>query len=397
MARRVLNKLDARTVATTKVSGRHSDGGGLYLVIDDSRRRWVFMYVRNGNRVELGLGSARDVPLARARTEAGKLRATLAIGGDPKAERAKGDRVWTFRESAEAYIAANEAGWTNAKHGKQWASTLEAYAYPTIGALPVASVTTSHILTLLEAIWRTKTETATRLRGRIETVLDYAKVKGQREGENPARWRGHLDKTLPARNKVAKVEHHAALPYGDVKGFMKALRQRDGISARALEFATLCASRSGEVRNATWAEIDLTRKVWTIPADRMKGGKEHQVPLSEAALAILDGLTEGKASDIVFAAPRGGALSDMSLTAVLKRMGHGDLTQHGFRSTFREWAGETTAFPREVIEHALAHGLKDKAEAAYQRGSLFPKRIELMAAWGTYCDAGMALTGDEPS
>ena len=396
MAKRVLNKLDARTVASLKVPGRYSDGGGLYLMIDDSRRRWVFMYSRNGKRVELGLGGARDVPLARVRAEATKMRATLASGGDPKAERAKSDAAWTFKEAAKAYILANEASWKNEKHGAQWASTLEAYAYPTMGELPVASISSAHVLAALEPIWRTKTETASRVRGRIESVLDYAKVKGHREGENPARWRGHLEFTLPKRSKVSKVEHHAALPYVDVAAFMERLRSREGVSARALEFAILCASRSGEVRHATWAEIDLKAKRWIIPAGRMKAEREHHVPLSAAAVAILEGLKAGEGGDHLFTAPKGGALSDMSLTAVLKRMGHGDLTQHGFRSTFRDWAGETTAFPREVIEHALAHGLKDKTEAAYQRGTLFDKRVQLMAAWADHCRLIPSLTDHEP-
>jgi len=388
-------ELSDRAVKALKTDGRWAVGGvdGLHLRIAGESRAWVLRINIQGRRCDLGLGPYSDVSLAEAREAARGYRRSVRAGGDPledrrdaktavRLERAKAK---TFKECAEAYIEAHRAGWKNDKHSKQWGATLEAYAYPMFGALPVAEVDTGLVLDALRPIWATKTETASRLRGRIESVLDWARVSGFRDGENPARWRGHLDKLLPARNKVQKVEHHAALPYSDLGIFMVELRKRDGVSARALEFAILTSARSGEVRLATWSEVDLAHKTWTIPADRMKAGKEHRVPLSDAATALLKTLARVAGSSFVFPAPRGGPLSDMALTAVLKRMNYAGLTQHGFRSTFRDWAGETTSYPREVIEHALAHQLKDKAEAAYQRGDLMVKRTRLMADWAAYC------------
>ncbi|MBU7587939.1 MAG: integrase arm-type DNA-binding domain-containing protein [Sphingopyxis terrae] len=388
-------ELSALAVQRLKEPGRYAVGGvdGLHLRIVGDSRAWVLRIKIGNRRCDIGLGPYPEVSLADARDAARDHRKKVRDGIDPlqerqqaraalRVERAKSK---TFKDCAEAYVEAHKAGWKNDKHVKQWSATLETYAYPKLGALPVAAIDTGLIQDVLRPIWGVKTETASRLRGRIESVLDWAKVNGYREGENPARWRGHLDKLLPARNKVQKVEHHAALPYAEVGAFMADLRKRDGISARALEFSVLCASRSGEVRNATWAEFDLVGNVWTVPGDRMKAGKEHRIPLSDAAVALLKALPRATGSDYVFPAPRGGALSDMALTAVLKRMARGDLTQHGFRSTFRDWAGETTAYPREVIEHALAHQLKDKAEAAYQRGDLLTKRARLMSDWTKYC------------
>jgi integrase len=391
-------ELTALAVSKLKDDGRYAVGGvdGLYLRVAGGGRAWVLRIKIAGKRCDIGLGPFPEVSLADARDIARDHRRQVRQGINPLDARRKARAALaveraaakTFKECAEAYVEANKAGWKNDKHIKQWRATLDTYAYPVIGALPVASVTIAHILTVLEPIWSVKTETASRLRGRIESVLDWAKVRGYRDGENPARWRGHLDKTLPARNKVQKVEHHAALPYGEIGSFMSDLRKRDGISARALEFSILCASRSGEVRHASWAEIDLVGKIWTIPAVRMKAGREHRVPLSDDAAALLRGAPRIDGSEFVFPAPRGGALSDMALTAVLKRMKRGDLTQHGFRSTFRDWAGETTSYPREVIEHALAHQLADKAEAAYQRGDLLAKREKLMADWAKFCAKG---------
>ncbi|EDW4374419.1 site-specific integrase, partial [Salmonella enterica subsp. diarizonae] len=271
------------------------------------------------------------------------------------------------------------------KHVAQWRSSLETYAYPVIGQKRVGEITKTDLLAILEPIWLTKNETASRVRGRIETVLDYAKAKEYLEGDNPAAWKGMLKPLLPMPSKVQNKKHHAALPYGELGAFMAELRTRTGVSARALEFSILTVARSGEIRGAEWSEIDLAAKTWTIPAERMKASKEHRVPLSDAAVALLRMLPRFKDNNLVFPAPRGGQLSDMSLTAVLKRMGRSDLTQHGFRSTFREWAGETTSYQREVIEHALAHQLADKAEAAYQRGTLWPKRVALMDDWTDYC------------
>lgn len=388
-------ELSALAVSKLREDGRYAVGGadGLYLKVSGRSRSWVLRIKIADKRCDLGLGPFPEVPLAEARDLARDHRRTVRQGHDPLAQRREARAALlveraaskTFRECAEGYIEANQAGWKNEKHAKQWSTTLETYVYPSIGALPVGSIAIGHVLKILEPIWATKTETASRVRGRIESVLDWAKVRGFRDGENPARWRGHLDKTLPAPSKVQKVEHHAALPYAEVAAFIGDLRQREGISARALEFSILCASRSGEVRNATWAEIDLAAKVWTIPAERMKAGKEHRIPLSAEAVSLLKAMPQIVGSDHVFPAPRGGSLSDMSLTGVLKRMKRGDLTQHGFRSTFRDWAGETTTYPREVIEHALAHQLADKAEAAYQRGDLLVKRAGLMQDWGTFC------------
>lgn len=388
-------ELSALAVQRLKEPGRYAVGGvdGLHLRIVGESRAWVLRIKIGDRRCDIGLGPYPEVSLANARDIAREHRKKVRDGIDPlrerqqaraalRVERAKSK---TFKDCAEAYVEAHKVGWKNDKHIKQWSATLETYAYPKLGALPVAAIDTALVQDVLRPIWSAKTETASRVRGRIESVLDWAKVNGYREGENPARWRGHLDKLLPARSKVQKVEHHAALPYAEVGSFMIDLRKRDGISARALEFSVLCASRSGEVRGAKWGEIDLVGKTWTVPGDRMKAGKEHRVPLSNAAVALLKALPRVKDSEYVFPAPRGGGLSDMALTAVLKRMERDGLTQHGFRSTFRDWAGETTAYPREVIEHALAHQLKDKAEAAYQRGDLLTKRAHLMSDWAKFC------------
>jgi integrase len=391
-------EISALAVSKLKADGRYAVGGadGLHLRIAGNSRAWVLRIKIDARRRDIGLGPYPEVLLADARELARDYRRKVRNGVDPIAERREAlvavkvarAKSKTFKDCARAYVEAQRAGWKNEKHAKQWSATLETYAFPVFGSLPVASVDRDMVMEVLNPIWATKTETATRLRGRIECVLDWAKVSGYRDGENPARWRGHLDKLLAAPSKVRKVEHHAALPYADVGTFMVELRKRDGTSARALEFAILTAARSGEVRGMTWAEVDLPGKVWTIPADRMKAGKEHRVPLSDAALIILKYMPRIVDVEHVFPAPSGTSLSDMALTAVLKRMDHGGLTQHGFRSTFRDWAGETTSFPREVIEHALAHQLADKSEAAYQRGDLLAKRGRLMANWAKFC--GMA-------
>lgn len=300
-----------------------------------------------------------------------------------------------FQQCAEHYIEAKRAGWKNAKHAAQWGATLTQYAFPIIGTLNVADVTLPHVLKILEPIWTTKTETASRLRGRIQSVLDYATARGYRTGDNPARWTGHLKELLPAPGKVARVEHHAALPWQEVGAFMAELRQQAGMGARALELAILTAARSGEVRGATWAEVDLAQAVWTIPANRMKARKEHRVPLSAEAVELLRTLPRIAGSELLFPNSKGAALSDMTLSAVLKRMGRA-VTAHGFRSTFRDWAGECTAYPREVIEHALAHQLRDRAEAAYARGTLFDKRRRLMAEWAQFCGIVAPVAGVVP-
>lgn len=412
---RKAKELSALAVSKLKTEGRHAVGGvdGLHLRVSGESRAWV-LRIAVGSRVgsdgrttvhrrDVGLGGYPEVSLGEARDRARELRKQVRDGVDPvlKRQAAKVQlavetaKAKTFEDCAVAYIDANRVGWKNEKHVQQWTNTLATYVYPKFGHLPVASIDTGMVLEVLqqsvgkdgETLWLNKTETASRLRGRIESILDWAAFRGYRQGENPARWKGHLEHELPARNKVQKVEHHAALPYAEMAAFMAELRSKEGVSARALEFAILTAARSGEVRGSKWPEIDLQNKIWTIPAERMKAGKEHRVPLSSQVIALLKALPREENTDHVFLAPRGGQLSDMSLTAVLRRMGRSGLTQHGFRSTFRDWAGETTTYPREVCEHALAHRLADGVEAAYQRGDLLAKRAGLMSDWAKYCSA----------
>jgi len=393
-------ELSPLEVARLTKPGFHSVGGvaGLALQVQASgARSWILRIVVGGKRRDIGLGGFPDVPLALAKDKARSARLDIERGIDPVQQRrsarssllADQASATTFEQCAKAYIAAHEAGWKNVKHGQQWHNTLETYAYPIIGPLLVSDVKLTHVLQILEPIWTTKTETASRLRGRIESVLDYATVRGNRTGDNPARWRGHLDKLLAAPKKIAIVEHHEALHYDNIGLFMADLRNKVGMSARALEFAILTAARSTEVREAPWKEIDLKKALWIIPKERMKSGKEHHAPLSDSTLKLLKGLPRGHADDFVFPNRKGTALSDNAMTVLLRRMGH-TVTAHGFRSTFRDWAGETTAYPREVIEHALAHQLQDKAEAAYARGTLFDKRRRLMDDWAHYCDTIIA-------
>lgn len=402
MARQI-NRLSPRAVSTAKKPGLLADGGGLYLQITVAgAKTWIFRFTQNGKTRDMGLGPLHTVSLATARETAAECRSLVRDGIDPierrkalrLAEMASSAKALTFKQCAEAYIEAHKAGWKNAKHADQWANTLSQYAYPVFGDMAVSAVDTGLVLKVLEPIWQTKTETASRVRGRVESVLDWATVRNHRQGENPARWRGHLALTLPKRSKVQKVSHHAALPYGEVGAFVADLRARTETSARALEFIILTATRTGEAIGAKWSEVNLKAGVWTIPADRMKAGAEHRVPLSPAALAILKHLPRIIGNDHVFPGlkPKRG-LSNMACLAVLKRMNRADLTVHGFRSTFRDWAAEQTAFPREVAERALAHTVKDKAEAAYQRGDLFEKRRKLMGAWATYCGTDASESG----
>jgi integrase len=317
-------------------------------------------------------------------------------GRDPlAAKRAKRDqarlaeaRAMTFRQCAEAYIDAHRAGWRNPKHAGQWPATLETYVYPTMGALPVQAVDVGLVMKAVEPIWTTKPETAGRVRGRIESVLDWATARGYRQGENPARWRGHLENLLPKKSKVRRVEHHAALAYTEIAEFVAELRRQEGVGARALEFAILTAARTGEVLGARWDEINIAERLWTVPASRMKAGKEHRVPLSDAALAIVERLAAIRSGDFVFPGAREGRpLSNMAMLMTLRRMGRGELTAHGFRSSFRDWAAERTAFPAEVAEMALAHVVGNKVEAAYRRGDMFEKRRQLADAWAKFCTA----------
>lgn len=382
--------------------GLHAVGGvsGLYLqVLPSGARTWVLRAVVGDKRRDMGLGGFPDVTLAMAREKAREAREKIAKGVDPIAERAAArsmltasqNAALTFETAASQFIGAKSAEWKNAKHAQQWANTLEAYAYPVIGRIAVGDVALPHILKILEPIWTTKTETASRLRGRIESVLDWAIVRGYRKGENPARWKGHLDKILPAPGKVSKVEHHEAVAVEAIGAFLQALRRKEGMAARALEFLIFTATRSGEVRGATWSEIDLQGRTWTIPPERMKGKKEHRVPLSDQALTLLAGVPRFAGTDLVFPSPRSKVMSDMTLTAVMRRMEREEVP-HGFRSTFRDWAAERTNYPREVAEMALAHIISDKVEAAYRRGDLFEKRSRMMAEWANFCETA-APTG----
>lgn len=394
MARKA-NRLTVRQVETLNRTGRYADGNGLYLqVAAGGSKSWLFRYMRDGKATAMGLGSTGVVSLAEARDLAIEQKRIIQSGRDPIADRkAKREAAMleaaksiTFRKASEKYIAAHKSSWKNAKHAAQWTSTLETYAYPVIGDLPVAAIDTGLVLKIIEPIWETKTETASRIRSRIENVLSWATVRGYREGDNPARWRGHLEQSLPARSKVRKVKHHAALPYTEVGSFMVALRQREAIAARALEFAILTATRSGEVLNARWSEFNPDAAEWIIPAERMKAGRDHRVPLSDRALEIVRQMGEdfGTEGHVFPGQKPGKPLSGMAFAMMLRRMERDDITAHGFRSTFRDWAAEQTAYPREVAEIALAHTIPDRTEAAYRRGDLFGKRRRLMADWADY-------------
>jgi integrase len=384
---RALHKLTARRVATLIEPGRHGDGGGLYLSISkDGRRRWIFLFRRQGKLREMGLGAARDVSLADARAKADAARKQVAESLDPIVERERVKvAVPTFGEAADSLITAIESQIRNAKHVAQWRMTLREYAAP-LRNKPVDQISTEDVLAVLRPIWQTKAETASRLRGRIERVLDAAKAQGHRSGENPAAWRGHLALLLPKRHKLQRG-HHAAMPFGEVPAFIAQLRIREAVAARALEFLILTAARTGEVLGATWEEFDPDAKVWTVPAQRMKAAREHRVPLSPRASDILVQMAEfGRApGKYVFPSTKlGRPLSVMAMDMLLRRLDQ-DVTVHGFRSSFRDWCGELSTFPREVAEAALAHVVGDATERAYRRGDALDKRRPLMEAWATYC------------
>jgi integrase len=389
---------DVQVRQTAKTLGKHRVGPRTWLVCDrpdrPGRGSWEFRYMIAGKARSMGLGPYPTVGVGEARQKAEAAEKQLANGTDPLSERqvhkaaaaAEAAKAISFREFAERHVNSHETGWRNPKHRQQWRNTLATYAYPVIGDLPLAAITTEHVLQVLRPIWNDKPETASRLRGRIETVLDAAKVSRLREGDNPAVWRGHLAFMLPKKSKVRAVKHHAALDWRDIPAFMAQLWRQNGTGSLALRFAILTAARSGEVRGAQWNEIDLNAAVWTVPASRMKAAKEHRVPLSADALAILGLMQERQdGSGLIFPGmKRGMPLSDMSLGAALRRMGRGDLTTHGFRSTFRDWAGETGK-PDDIAEAALAHTVRDKTQAAYQRGDLLDRRRKLMDAWCEYC------------
>ena len=397
------HRLTALRVSKLTKPGLYGDGGGLTLQITATgAKSWLFRYMLIGRAFGMGLGPTHTVSLAEARQKALNARNLLAAGINPLSEKKQtkiaaalaAARMMTFDECATAYILAHKPSWKNAKHADQWTNTLRTYASPVFGHLPVAEIDTALVVKCLAPIWEAKTETASRLRGRIESVLGWAATRGFRIGENPARWKGHLENLLATISKSSRTKNHPSLPWRQIGGFMAALREREGIAAKALEFAILTACRSGEVRGARWSELDVAAEVWTIPAGRMKAKQEHQVPLSKAALALLKSLPVKE--DLLFAGTKGQPLSDMSLTAVIRRMNGEEqpvwtdvngksVTVHGFRSSFRMWAAEATNCPREVAEHALAHQLPNAVERAYQRGSQLAKRTALMTEWAIYC------------
>ena len=408
MPKKLSNALDVKTVKYAK-PGRHADGGGLHLLVKKSgARSWVFRYMLKGKSRDLGLSRCSEamailrsaghdeLTLAQARDVATIYRLKVKAGIDPivereniaieKAAEAQAQKIAKvrFKDVAEAYIDANESNWKNKKHRQQWKNSLATYVYPIMGDLAVSDIETSHVLAAIEPIWKDKAETASRVRGRIETVLDAAKVREYRTGENPARWRGHLSLILPARTKLSRG-HHKAEPYLSVPQILTQLRSRQAVAALALEFTILTAARTGEVIGATWDEIDIAKGIWTISAKRMKAGRQHRVPLSERAIEIVQQvkLLDGA---YVFSGPKGGPLSGMAMSMLLRRM-KTDVTVHGFRSSFRDWAAECTGYPHEVCEMALAHTIGNKSEAAYRRGDLFEKRRRLMADWAEHCNS----------
>ncbi|UYL10286.1 integrase arm-type DNA-binding domain-containing protein [Bdellovibrio sp. SKB1291214] len=388
-------KLNSLKVQNTKAPGLTADGGGLYLQVSrNGSKSWLFRFMLNGRSRSMGLGSVKTITLAEARSKSLDCRKLLIDGLDPIEERNRRNqqraldtaRKITFDECAALYIESHRAGWKNAKHADQWTNTLKTYVSPIVGSKSVDSIDTAAVMECLDKIWRTKTETASRVRSRIELVLDWASVHGYRSGDNPARWRGRLDKLLPKRSMVQPIKHHKALPLADLPEFMEDLRMRDGVSSLALEFTILNAVRTSEALNAKWDEISFEEEVWIIPPSRMKAKKEHRVPLGRRSLEILKKLKEiGSGEIYIFPSNKAGRpLSNMALLVLIGRMGY-DVTTHGFRSTFRDWAGEFTNHPREVAEAALAHTLKDKAEAAYRRGDSLLKRRVLMKDWETFC------------
>jgi integrase len=383
----------------------YADGGSLYLrIAPGGSKQYVFRYIRDGRLHDMGIGPTHTLTLVEARERATEARKLLLDGIDPlqakrarfAALRAADASAVTFRQCAEDFIKANEVKWTNAQHRREWSWSLRKYVYPILGSMPVAAIDTPLVLRVLKPIWQKTPESASRIRGRIENVLGWATVHHYRSGDNPARWNGLLEHALPS---VVKGDHHAALPYAEVPAFLAKLRQQTGVTAKCLEYIVLTAVRLGEAQKATWSEIDLDNRVWVIPGARMKSGKEHRVPLSPAALAILKDIHEVRHSDYIFPGSRQGYAMGKNQPGKLmkKRMGDAEMTVHGFRSSFRDWAAERTNFPREVAEMALAHAIPSAVEAAYRRGDLFEKRRKLMEAWAAYCakvemDAGKVVS-----
>lgn len=395
-------ELSALEVGRLKSEGMHPVGGvpGLYLQVTGAARSWILRMSVGEKRRDMGLGGFPAVTLAGAREKARAARETVAEGVDPIRARleaqsqlkAKQITAVTFAGAARSFLDAKSDEWKSAKHRQQWENSLENYAMPVIGPMLVADVKQEHVLAILEPIWKTKTETASRVRGRIEQVLDWATVRGLRAGENPAQWRGRLDHLLAKPSKIAKVKHFPALGCDQMHAFMVDLRSRHGNGARALELAVLTAVRSGEVRGAKWSEIDLDAAQWIIPAERMKAEVEHRVPLSKPVLALLMQQPREEDTDLVFPGTKGQPLSDMTLTNIMRRMGL-DAVPHGFRSTFRDWVSERTSYPSDVAEMALAHTIANKTEAAYRRGDLFAKRAQMMQAWAEFCERDSSAIG----
>ena len=393
------NKLTALMVKSLNTVGKHADGNGLFLQVTahpktgELRKSWLVRFTPlNGKVRETGIGGIDVVTLAEAREKTIEIRKNAKSGADAVVTKVEVRQEvvrtraasMTFAQCAEAYVKAHESGWKNEKHKAQWTATLKTYAYPVFGKVAVQDINVGMVMKVLDPIWQTKTETASRLRGRLENILDWARVREYRTGENPARWRGHLEKALPARNKAKKVKHHAALPIDELPAFMRLLASQTSIGARAFEFTILTATRTSEAIGARWDEINLSDYSWTIPAERMKGGRIHRIPLSTAAIKVIDAV---QGLDPVYVFPGlkvGHPISNMTLLMTLRRMDRPDLTAHGFRSTFRDWAAERTEFQNEVAEAALAHVVRNQAEAAYRRGDLFEKRRALMEAWGKF-------------
>ncbi len=395
---KTIDKLSYRKVSALNKPGLYGDGAGLWLkVTATGSKSWIFRYTRNGKATDIGLGAVTTIGLANAREKALEQRNILAAGDNPLALKkataahlALADAIsMTFQQCAGAYIELHRHGWKNPKHKQQWENTLATYCYPLIGQLSVADIDTGLVVQCLEPIWITKNETASRLRGRLEKVLAWATVLKYRTGNNPARWRGHIDMLLPKPSKVRTVKHHAALPYADINKFITALRLQDGLAAKCLEFTILTACRTNEAIGATWEEINLNEKLWIIPAHRMKAEREHRVPLSSRCMAII--ATLPRLNDFVFAGGRGKGLSNMAMAELLKRMDYRDITVHGFRSSFRDWAAERTNYAHELCEMALAHTIKNKSEAAYRRGDLIEKRRLLGEDWARFMDTALPV------
>jgi integrase len=387
-----MGKLTTRKVSTA-TPGKHEDGDGLRLVVSKTgSKKWVFRVTAQGKRREMGLGAYPTVSLAEARTKAAEARRVAAIGGDPIAARNQIEQTPTFTTCAARYIRAHRRGWKNAKHQRQWVSTLKTYARPIIGTKPVNDIDTEDVLSILTPIWNTKTETAKRVQGRMENILDFAAAHHWRDPANPARWRGHLDKLLPRPARVKSVTHHPAMPYTDLPAFMAELARNESVSALALRFLILTATRTSEALQAQWSEIDLQAAIWTVPPSRMKARLRHRVPLSMAALTVLEAIPRIEGNPFIFAGARQGRpLSNMALLQLMRGMGYGvggnrgNYVPHGFRSSFRDWSGEVSSFPCDVCEMALAHVIENKVEAAYRRGDLFEKRRRMMQAWADWC------------